>query len=390
MEKTLKGKDKIIRVRKAFSHEEPDMIPIHEFFWTEFLKQWRQELGLSENMDPYRYYDLDIIVQIPNLDPVIRQFEIIKQTDSETQVKTGFGAIIRKIHDFPMPHYAGFETDSIEKVKNFKFGDPEDERRFFKSGDDHINGVGDSLINRNTQAFIERVNEWYPDFAVFGTVIEASEFMVRSIGQENMMLWMGLYPEVIADFAVRINDFALELTKAQIEASSGKLDGIYLAGDVAYVNGLLFSPEYWRKYFKPGVKAICDYAHSRNLPVFYHGCGNVNDILDDFVEAGVDAFHPLEAKADLDVLEIRKKMGHTMAFFGNMDVRVWGRGDREEIKSYTLKKLNVAKGGGYVFSSDHSVPSSVSGGIYDYLINLVREYGKYPLALGEYDIRDIT
>ena len=117
MEKTLKGAKKTERVLKAFKHEEPDQIPVHDFFWTEFLKRWRIALGLPGDTDPYRYYDLDIVVQIPNLDPIIREFEILKQTDSETEVKTGFGAIIRKVHDFPMPHYAGFETDSIGKVE---------------------------------------------------------------------------------------------------------------------------------------------------------------------------------------------------------------------------------------------------------------------------------
>jgi hypothetical protein len=386
MVKTPNGLEKSRRVHCAFYHKEPDRIPLHEFYWTEFLHRWRKELGLSADTDPYRYYDLDLMVLIPNLDPIVKPFEIVNETASETVVKTGFGAIVRKVHDFPMPHYAGFETDTIAKVEDFQFGDPWDDRRYFASGDDHINGVGDSLIVRNTPAFIERINENYPDFALFGTVIEASEFMVRSIGQENMMLWMGLFPEFIGRFAERINDFSLQILKAQIKAADGKLDGIYLAGDIAYVKGLLFSPNYWRTYFKPGVKAICAYAHSCGLPVFYHGCGNVNAVLEDFVEVGVDAYHPLEAKADLDILAIRKKMGHRLAFFGNMDVRVWGRNDQEELKAYTLRKLNAAKGGGYIFSSDHSVPASVPGEAYDYVINLVKEHGAYPLDLGEYDI----
>ena len=45
-----------------------------------------------------------------------------------------------------------------------------------------------------------------------------------------------------------------------------------------------------------------------------------------------------------------------------------------------------AKGGGYIFQSDHSVPDSVSGHKYDYVVKLVREYGNYPLDLGEFDI----
>jgi len=47
--------------------------------------------------------------------------------------------------------------------------------------------------------------------------------------------------------------------------------------------------------------------------------------------------------------------------------------------------LNAAKGGGFIFQSDHSVSSGVSGHTYDYIVKLVREYGKYPLKLKEFD-----
>jgi uroporphyrinogen-III decarboxylase len=75
-----------------------------------------------------------------------------------------------------------------------------------------------------------------------------------------------------------------------------------------------------------------------------------------------------------------------MGFCGNMDVILWAAADREELKRAVLTKLNAAKGGGFIFQSDHSVPSSVSGQNYDYVVRLVREYGQYPLQLGEFDI----
>jgi hypothetical protein len=51
-----------------------------------------------------------------------------------------------------------------------------------------------------------------------------------------------------------------------------------------------------------------------------------------------------------------------------------------------LRKLNAAKGGGYIFQSDHSVSSAVSGPTYDYIVKLVREFGNYPIRLpAEFD-----
>ena len=212
----------------------------------------------------------------------------------------------------------------------------------------------------------------------------------RTIGSENVMLWIGLYPDEVGRFVERIIEFSVEMTKAQIKAADGLLDGMVIWGDVAYKRDMLFSPVYWRKYFKPGVKAIIDVCHEHDLPVIYHGCGNVKRIFEDFIEIGVDGYNPLEAKAGLDVIDLRRKYGHRMAFCGNMDVLTWALGTQEDIKTATLTKLNAAKGGGLIFQSDHSVPSNISGQNYEYVVNLVRQYGKYPLQLHEYDISDLN
>ncbi len=72
-------------------------------------------------------------------------------------------------------------------------------------------------------------------------------------------------------------------------------------------------------------------------------------------------------------------------FCGNSDVQVWETGDQDKIRREVLGKLNAAKGGGFIFQSDHSVTSGVSGRTYDYIVRLVREHGVYPLDLGPFN-----
>jgi len=99
------------------------------------------------------------------------------------------------------------------------------------------------------------------------------------------------------------------------------------------------------------------------------------------IEIGLDGYNPLEAKADLDVVELRERLGHRLTFCGNSDMRVWERGDPDEVRREVLHRLHAAYGGGYIFMSDHSVSSDVSGPTYDLIVKLVREYGRYPLDL---------
>ena len=385
MERTSNCRAKLERMNKVLHHEEPDRVPISDFFWGAFIKRWRKELSLPDTAEPYYYYDLDWMVTNPNLDPVIRSFETIRENESEIVVKTGFGATIRKKFRDPMPEFLYFDVDTIEKLEAFEFDDPYDRRRYFSSGDNQISGVGDGFT-RNSPAWIESIKNLYPDFPVYGSALECSECLTRLLGQENMLWWMGMYPDRLGECVNKIGLFYLDIVKAQISAANGLLDGFVIWGDVAYTQNMLFDPVYWREYFKPWVKAMIEVCHSYNLPVIYHGCGDVNLIFEDFIEMGLDAYNPLEAKAGLDVVELKKKYGKKIGYCGNGNVQIWETGDKELIRKDVLRKLNSARGGGFIFQSDHSVTSDVSGHTYDFIVNLVRDYGKYPLNLGEFNI----
>ena len=376
---------KLERLNKALRHEEPDRVPISDFFWGGFTERWRKELGLPADANPYYHYDLDWIVTVPNMDPWIRPFETISETPEEVVVKTGFGAIMHKHFEYPMPEMRAWETDTFEKLEAAQFDSPSDQRRFFQGGDNQIAGVGDGF-QRNSPPWIETVRSLHPDFPVYGSIIEASECLTRLVGQANAMMWMAEYPERMGAVINRIGAFYLEMAKAEIEAGAGLLDGFVIWGDVAYKKCTFMSPSYWREYFKPWVAQIAAQAHSKGLPVIYHGCGNVKSIFEDYIEMGIDAYNPLEVKAGMDVVELRKQYGHRIGFCGNSDMQVWESGDRDAIRREVLRKLNAAKGGGYIFQSDHSVSSNVSGATYDYIVKLVREHGNYPIRLpAEFD-----
>ena len=375
---------KLARLNAALRHEEPDRVPISDFFWGGFTRRWREELGLPADASPYFHYDLDWIVTVPNMDPWIRPFETLSETPEEVTVKTGFGAIMHKHFTFPMPEMTAWEIDTFEKLEQAVFDDPADPRRFYAAGDNQIAGVGDGF-ERNSPAWLATVKSLRPDFPVYGSIIEVSECLTRLIGQENSMLWMGEEPERMGAVINRIGAFYLAMAEAELAAGKGLLDGFVIWGDVAYKQSTFMSPTYWREYYKPWVAKIAAAAHAQGLPVIYHGCGNVKAIFADYIEAGIDAYNPLEVKAGMDCVDLRRQYGHRMGFCGNSDMQVWETGDRDAIRREVLRKLNAAKGGGYIFQSDHSVSSAVSGQTYDYIVKLVRQYGRYPLQLAEFD-----
>lgn len=373
------------RVRSALEHRESDRVPIGEFFWTTFIQRAMAEANLPADFDPYRHWDLDMIVMNPNMDPHIRGVEVVEHTDERQVVRTGFESTIEVHASCPMPHYSGFDTQSYEQIEAFRFDDPHDPRRYHEAIDDQINCVAD-VIRLGIPSFVDRVKAYADEFCVFGSVCEPHEFLWRVVGVENALLKIAEEPDRIAAFIERIGDYLVGIAEAQIEAAQGRLAGLYIWGDIAYVKGMFFSPNYWRRAYKPQLKRICDVAHRAGLKTIYHGCGNASKVYEDMIEVGVDAYNPLEAKARLDVIELKKQFKGRWAFNGNIDVRVLASNDCDEIRREVLTKLNAAKGGGYILQSDHSIPSNVDFASYDYMVRLAREFGDYPLQLGEFDV----
>jgi hypothetical protein len=374
----MSSQRKIQRLRDALEHRECDRVPVGEFFWTGFLKQYRQKMG--NDFDPYRHFDLDYIVITPNMDPRIQPFEVIEEAGEQILIKTGFGATIRRSGEAPMPHYDTFSVNRPEEMAAVEFDTPDDPRRFEAGGDDQINGVGDALV-RDLPPWNERVDAYVDDFAVFGSVCEPFEYLWRIIGSENALYWLATDTELLHQFVDQLGAFLLDFAKAQIAAGKGRLSGMYIWGDVAYTRGMLFGPRRWREIFKPHVKALIDLCHEHGLMTIYHGCGDARPIYDDMVELGLGGYNPLEAKAGLDVVELKKQYAGKLAFVGNIDVRVLESGDPEKIKQEVRRKLQAARGGGYIFQSDHSVSSNVATESYELAIQTFRELSNYPLQV---------
>jgi len=377
--------EKTRRVLAAIEHREPDRVPIGEAFWTNFLRRCKAELGVGEGFDPYRYWDLDTIVLNPNMDPHLTGIEVVEDTPDRKVVRTGFGATIERRSTFPIPHFAEFETKTFAQMEALQFDDPRDPRRYSEALDDQLNSVGDEL-NLGLPAFIERVNAYAADFCVLGGVCEPHEMVWRIMGTDNVLVKMAEDPSRFARIIERLGDFLVGIVEGQVAAAAGKLSGMYIWGDIAYDKGMFFSPQYWRDVYKPQLTRICTAIHAAGLKTIYHGCGNCLPVFEDMIEAGVDCYNPLEAKAGLDVVDLKRRFGNRLAFNGNLDVTVLATNDRDKVRREVLTKLNAAKGGGFIVQSDHSMPSNVDPATYDYVVQLVREHGTYPLALGEFDV----
>lgn len=195
------------------------------------------------------------------------------------------------------------------------------------------------------------------------------------IGTERFLMVLLEDPAWCVEMFNHFLDVNLALLEKMID-SGYKFDSITWTDDLGYKNGLFISRDMYRELLKPVQKRAVDWAHSKGLKVRYHTDGNINEILPDLVDIGIDLLHPLEVKAGMNPIEVKKKYGDKLAFHGGLNAMLWK--DIDAITAEMEKIVPVLKrSGGYVLAADHSIPDDVSFANIKTIIELAKKLGSY-------------
>ena len=146
----------------------------------------------------------------------------------------------------------------------------------------------------------------------------------------------------------------------------------------------MISPNHYNEFILPSLKKIVNRCHSKNIPFIKHYDGNINNILTFLIDEGcIDGLHSIEPAAGMDIYEIKRKYGEKITLLGNLDCsHLMSHGTKEEIEEEIKNLLKyIAHGGGYIFSSSNAIHSGISLETFNFIIEKVREYGKYPIKI---------
>jgi uroporphyrinogen-III decarboxylase len=95
---------------------------------------------------------------------------------------------------------------------------------------------------------------------------------------------------------------------------------IELLGDLGSEASLFLSPALWRKIFKPGMKAVIDSAKGKNVKFFLHTDGNIQEIIPDLIEIGLNILNPIQPEC-MDPVGIKKSFGDGLTLHGSMSLQ---------------------------------------------------------------------
>jgi uroporphyrinogen-III decarboxylase len=108
--------------------------------------------------------------------------------------------------------------------------------------------------------------------------------------------------------------------------------------------------------------------------ILKHCCGNVNLLLDFFVEIGFDAYQSIQPTAGMDLCRLKRDYGDRIALWGGVAVENLVGGGPEDVRADVRRAMACAKPGGrFILGSSHSV---AVGTRYDNYMALLDEYAR--------------
>lgn len=321
------------RVMCALAGEKPDRVPFCEGHIAANIA--REVAGVDHNLEEWEIsalFQRDVVVPIL-FPPYFAEMKLLDEDDDQPTVAHG---LLRTRAD-------------LEKMV---FPDPNDPALY--------ENVKKVLANKG-------------DFACAAAIKQGVASTLVSMGMDAFSYALVDDPGFIVEVLNRYVDWQISVTENLIHLG---VDFLWCYDDIAFRSGPLCSPQVFRKYLLP---AFQRHSETMTIPWVFHSDGNLMPIIEDILDLGPAAIHPLEP-GPMDLAEVKEKIGKKVCLIGNVSVDRLSRGTPEEIDEIVKKCIQIAgPGGGYMVSSSNSVPRYALSENARAMADAVQKYGSYPL-----------
>ena len=195
----------------------------------------------------------------------------------------------------------------------------------------------------------------------------------RVMGMEAFSIACVENPALIEAIADKIGELCVNIAESCMQREW--VGAYWLGDDIAYTTGLMASPNFLRKYVFPYYKRIGEICRRYDKPFIWHSDGDHSSVLEDIIDCGVNAVHPVEPSS-VDAVELKRQYGDRVTFISGMDVDVMSRSTPEEVAEITRRLLEaISPGGGFLAGGGNSIPKYVPVENYNAFIAAVLRFG---------------
>jgi hypothetical protein len=166
--------------------------------------------------------------------------------------------------------------------------------------------------------------------------------IIDEVGLESFSYYLADAPGIV-DELMEINTREALAWIAHLPVDAG-IEAVFCGDDIAFKSGPLLSPRWLREHYFHRFSRICAAYHARGIRVLFHSDGNLNPILNDLVDSGIDGLNPLEVLANMDAGAVHQR--HPALFMaGGIDTaQLLARGSPREVRDAVRRALDQSEG----------------------------------------------
>ena len=358
------------RVLTSLNHEQPDRVPIiigTSNTTTIKMKAYRRlKESLGFKAEDHYLYDWPELGSALIDEPVLQRLHgdargvwdrFPRETYRRNQMRPthspfidewGSGALeIEPGVWFPGVHPLA-EEQSLEAIENYPWPDMDDPDRVA-----HLSQAASQLAAAG-------------EYAIIGTpwLLFPLERAFAMQGMDRFLLNLAGNPEFAEALLWKIAGLCKTLMGHFLEAVGDNIDMIKIGDDLGTQDRLMMSPRMYRRILKPIHADYIAFIKERTkASLFFHTDGDVFDLIDDFIEIGVDILNPIQTAAGrmADLPALKQRYGKNLVFCGAVDTqRILPYGSPSEVRQEVRRVIEIlGQEGGYILASVHTIMDEV-------------------------------
>ena len=203
-------------------------------------------------------------------------------------------------------------------------------------------------------------------------------------GMDKFLLNLAMAPDFSQALLKKNNELCMQLMGHFLDECGQYIDIIKIGDDLGTQERLLISPRMYRQMLKPlHAELIALIRQKTQAKVFFHTDGDVFDLIDDFIEIGVDILNPIQTSAGkmANLQDLKKRYADRIVFCGAIDTqKILPFGTPEQVRQEVRRVINIlGQRGGYMVASVHTIMNEVPPENILAMMDAVEEFGVYPL-----------
>ncbi len=344
----MKTKTPRERVLAAIAHKKTDRIPMDYCTRTDVKHNLVKYFGLANEEELYQKLGVDI-----------RRLSV---RENHEEFKNRANGVLGGNSEKSGANYIFYEDGSYENAWGIIHRPSADglydewvSGPFMNTTDLDSFNWPDLDVLESVESMKERIDVYEGKYATIATLNYPFKVCWQMRGLENFLCDMLIEKEFAKDL---LEKAAFYETEKGIRMLKAGVDILSFSGDIAMQDRMMVNVQAWRELDKPIFERMIKKFRSirPDILIYYHSDGNMEEVIPDLIEIGVDIINPIQPES-MDVAEIKRKYGKDVTLHGTISIQeTLPKGTLKDVREEVMHRIeHCSEDGGLILAPANHV-----------------------------------